>query len=136
MYIKWRRLKFLKYFAYKYQIVQHHLLKRLSLSIQLLSVLLTQIHACMCVKLLQSCLTLSNPMDYSPPGSSVHEILQARILEWVAMTSSIGSSQPSDWPASLASPVWVICHYISCHGDIFLNLFCFIDPFVYFFLQF
>ena len=31
----------------------------------------------------QSCLTLCDPMDYSPPGSSVHGILQARILEWV-----------------------------------------------------
>ena len=42
----------------------------------------------------QSCLTLCDPMDCSPPGSSVHEILQARILEWVAMPSSRGSSQP------------------------------------------
>ena len=36
----------------------------------------------MCVLVAQSCLTLCNPMDYSPPGSSVHGILQARILEW------------------------------------------------------
>ena len=36
-------------------------------------------------KLLQSCPTLCNSMECSPPGSSVHEILQARILEWVAM---------------------------------------------------
>ena len=35
-------------------------------------------------------------MDCSPPGSSVHGILQARILEWVAMPSSMGSSQPRD----------------------------------------
>ena len=47
-------------------------------------------------KLLQSCPTLCNPMDCSPPGSSVHRILQARILEWVAMPSSWGSSQPKD----------------------------------------
>ena len=39
-------------------------------------------------KLLQSCPTLCNPMDFSLPGSSVHGILQARILEWVAMPSS------------------------------------------------
>ena len=45
----------------------------------------------------QSCLTLCNPIDCSPPGSSVHGILQARILEWVAMSSSRGSSQPRDW---------------------------------------
>ena len=43
-------------------------------------------------KSLQSCLTLCDPVDYSPPGSSVHGILQARILEWVAMSSSRGSS--------------------------------------------
>ena len=42
------------------------------------------------------CLTLGNPMDYSLPGSSVHGILQARILEWVAISSSRGSSQPRD----------------------------------------
>ena len=41
---------------------------------------------------LQSCLTLCDPMDCSPPGSSVHAIFQARILEWVAMPSSRGSS--------------------------------------------
>ena len=49
------------------------------------------------VRLLQSCPTLCDPMDCSPPGSSVHEILQARILEWVAMPSSTGSSWPKDW---------------------------------------
>ena len=36
----------------------------------------------------QSCLTLHNPMDCSPPGSSVHGILQARVLEWVAIAFS------------------------------------------------
>ena len=45
---------------------------------------------------LYSCPTLCNPMDYSPPGSSVHAILQARILEWVAMPSSRQSSQTRD----------------------------------------
>ena len=40
----------------------------------------------------QSCPTLWEPMDCSPPGSSVHGILQARILEWVVMPSSWGSS--------------------------------------------
>ena len=43
-----------------------------------------------------SCLTLCDPMDCSPPGSSVHGILQARILEWVATPSSRGFSQPRD----------------------------------------
>ena len=50
----------------------------------------------MCVQVIQSCLTLCNPVDCSPPGSSVHRILQARILESVAMPSSRGSSQPRD----------------------------------------
>ena len=40
----------------------------------------------------QSCLTLHNPLDYSPPGSSVHGILQAGILEWIAIPFSRGSS--------------------------------------------
>ena len=44
----------------------------------------------------QSCLTFCHPMDCSPPGSSVHGIFQARILEWVAMPSSRGSSKPRD----------------------------------------
>ena len=51
---------------------------------------------CMHAKSLQSCLTLWDPVDWSPPGSSVHGILQARILEWVAMTSSRGSFWPRD----------------------------------------
>ena len=53
------------------------------------------IRACVCAKPLQSCLTLCDPMGCSPPGSSVHGILQARILEWVAMPSSRESSPPS-----------------------------------------
>ena len=43
-----------------------------------------------------SCPTLCDPMECSPSGSSVHEILQARILEWVAMPSSRRCSQPRD----------------------------------------
>jgi len=46
------------------------------------------LNACDGAKSLQSCSTLYDPMDCSPPGSSVHGILQARILEWVAMPSS------------------------------------------------
>ena len=47
-------------------------------------------------KSLQLCLTLCDPMDCSLPGSSVHGIFQARILEWVAMPFSKGSSPPRD----------------------------------------
>ena len=46
------------------------------------------------VNVAQSCPTVCNPTDCSPPGSSVHGILQARILEWVAIPFSSGSSQP------------------------------------------
>ena len=45
----------------------------------------------------RSCPTLCDPMDCSLPGSSVHGILQARMLEWVAMPSSRESSQLRDW---------------------------------------
>ena len=41
---------------------------------------------CVHDQMLQSCLTLCDPMDCSPPDSSVHGILQARILEWVAIS--------------------------------------------------
>ena len=44
----------------------------------------------------QSCLTFCDPMDCSPPDSSVHGILQAKILEWAAISFSRGSSQPRD----------------------------------------
>ena len=45
----------------------------------------------------QSCLTLCDPMDYSLPGSSIHGIFHAKILEWVAISFSKRSSQPRDW---------------------------------------
>ena len=44
----------------------------------------------------QSCLTLCDPIERSPPGSSIHGIFQAWILEWVAVSFSRGSSQPRD----------------------------------------
>ena len=56
---------------------------------------------------LQSCPTLCDAMDHSPPGSSVLGILQARILEWVAMPSSRGFSRPWDW---------IRVSYVSCTG--------------------
>ena len=57
--------------------------------------------------LTQSCSTLCNPVDCSNLGSSVHGILQARILELVAMPFSRGSSQPRDWTH---------ISYVSCIG--------------------
>ena len=67
-------------------------------------------------KSLQLCPILCNPMDCSPPGSSVRGILQARILEWVAIFSCRGSSQPGDGThVSCISCIgrWVLYHY--CH---------------------
>ena len=58
-------------------------------------------------KLLQSRLTLCDPMVCSPPGSSIYGVFQARILEWVAMPLSRVSSQPKDWTH---------VSYISCIG--------------------
>ena len=64
-------------------------------------------------KWLHSCPTLFNPMGFSPPGFSVHGILQARILEWVAMLSSRGSSWPSDRtriPRVSCIGKWILYH--------------------------
>ena len=54
------------------------------------------VHVKVKVLVTQLCLTLGNPMNCSPTGSSVHGILQARILEWVAVPFSGGSSWPRD----------------------------------------
>ena len=62
--------------------------------------------------LLQLCPTLCDPMDCSLPGSSVHGILQARILEWVAVPSSRGSYQPRNQTQ---------VSYVSCTGRWVLN---------------
>ena len=52
--------------------------------------------SCACMSVVQSCPTLCDPMDCSPPGSSVHGILQARILGWAAIPFSRGPSRPRD----------------------------------------
>ena len=58
---------------------------------------------CVCVCFVtQLCPALCDPMDCDPPGSSVHGILQARILEWVAISFSRGSPPPRDEPRSPA----------------------------------
>ena len=55
-------------------------------------------------QLLQSCPALCDPMDYSPPGSSVHGILQSRILQWVAMPPAGDLPDPGIEPAHPVSP--------------------------------
>ena len=67
----------------------------------------------------QLCLTLCDPMDYSPPGSFVHGILQTSILEWVAIPFSRGSSQPRDWTrvfciAGRLFTLWVTKETLQC----------------------
>ena len=57
----------------------------------------------MCAHLLQSCPTLCDPLEHNLPGFSVHGIFQARILAWVPIRSSQGSSWPRDW-------TWVSCN--------------------------
>ena len=59
----------------------------------------------------QLCPTLCDPMDCSPPGSSVHGILQARILERVAISSSRGSSPPSDWTPVSRIAGWLFTNW-------------------------
>ena len=59
-------------------------------------------------KSLQLCLTLCDPMDWSPPGSFVHGIFQARILEWAAVSSSRGALQCNLKLASVTPPGLVI----------------------------
>ena len=59
--------------------------------------------ACVCAKLLQLCLTLCNPMNCSPPGSSVHGFLQARILSGLPCPPPVDLSDPGIHPVSLSS---------------------------------
>ena len=67
-------------------------------SFKFLVIVFTELFVCVYVLVLvaQSCPTLCDPMDHSPPGSPVHGILQARILEWVAISFSRGSSGSRD----------------------------------------
>ena len=79
----------------------------LRLVFRILERLLTCVCVCVCVCAhAQSCPTLYDFMDYSPPGSPVHEIFQARILEKVAIFSTRGSSQPWGWTLIFHVSCW------------------------------
>ena len=91
---------------------------------------------CVLVFITQSCPTLCDPMDYIPPGSSVHGILQTRLLEWFAIPFSRETSQPRDWTqvsrvAGEFFTIWatleikVTCKpkYINQHRDTHCSLF-------------
>ena len=67
----------------------------------------------------QSCPTLRNCMDCGPPGSSIHGILQARILEWVAMPSTRGSSRPEEQTC---------VSYVPCTGR---QVLCYLGSLIY-----
>ena len=64
-------------------------------------------HACLVI---QSCPTLCNPMDCSPPGFSVHGILQARILEWVAMSTSSRGFPTQGSNSGILHCRWILYH--------------------------
>ena len=67
----------------------------------------------------KSCLTLCDPMDNSPPGSSVHGILEARILEWVAISFSSDLPDPGMEPTS---PAWQVDSLpLSHHGSDYVD---------------
>ena len=76
-----------------------------------------QLLCCLCQLL--SCVQLCNPMDCSPPGSSVRGILQARILEWVAMPFSKGSSPPRNLHSRQI--LYHLSHQGSCHQLLLCN---------------
>ena len=76
-------------------------------------------------QLFWSCPTLCDPLDCSLQGSSVHGILQARTVEWVAMPSSRGTSQPRDWThVSWVSCIGgqVLCHWASWEACSYYSL--------------
>ena len=92
----------------------------------------------MCAKLLQLCPTLCDPMDCCLPGSSVYGILQAKILAWVAIPFSRGSSQPRDQTCIsyiscigrrffTTSATWKAISRWQFSSDVYLNLSC-ADP--------
>ena len=74
----------------------------------------------------QSCPTLCNTTDYSLPGSSVHGILQASILEWAALCSSRRPSQPRDQPTSPLSPELAGCSLLHHLGRPMCQRLCFL----------
>ena len=65
-----------------------------------------------CAKSFQSCPTLCNPVDHSPPASSTYGIIQARTLEWVAISFSRGLNRPSNW---------TYISYVSCTDSRFFT---------------
>ena len=82
-------------------------------------------------------MTFCNPMDCSPPGSSIHRTLQARILKWVAMLFSRGSSRTRDLiqKNTRTSLIWCLCPF-STNSNVFLKNSCFLAIEGYFLTHF
>ena len=70
--------------------------------------LMTVFYVRVCAQLLQSCLFVTDPMDYSPPGSSTHGIFQAGILKWVAILFSRGVYQIQGLNPQVLHYSWVV----------------------------
>ena len=92
--------------------VSPHLHQHLLASVFLILAILVKVK----VLVARSCLTLYDPMDCSPPGSSIHGILQARILEGVAIPFSRGFSQPRD-QTLVSCTFWQILNHLSHWGS-------------------
>ena len=86
--------------------VSYHLINKSWIQLMWLESLDSDVCVCVCF---QSCLTLCDPMDCSPPGSSVHGISQAGTLEWFAISSFRGSSQLRDWTWVSCIGRWILC---------------------------
>ena len=87
------RMRWPKYWSFSFSIIPF---KEIPGLISFRMTLHNIINQILRAKSLQSCLTLCDPMDCNPPVSSVHESIQARILEWIVISSSGGSSRPRD----------------------------------------
>ena len=99
--------------TYRLQFIHQKREHSTSRAVHLQSGLLHKVCRCLLFWLLSPVWFFCDPMDCSPPGSSVHRISQTRILEWVAISSSTGSSQPRDW-----TRISCICRQILYHWAI------------------
>ena len=89
---------------------------------------------CVCGLVTQLCLTLCNPMDSSPPGFSVHGILQARILEWIiTIPFSRGSSQPRDQTQISCIGRWILYH-LSHQGITYIYIYKIVGIYIYIYI--
>ena len=95
-------LRILKCWAWRRKVLSLFILSQLTLEHLKFTFKVTREKWYISGKVAQSCLTLCDPMGCSLPGSSAHGIFQTRVLEWVAISFSRGSSQPRDW-------TWVSC---------------------------